>query len=573
MAGDAPFGFTGFNYDLFMLSYPRRASWSGLDSDIAVMASWRLGAVRVPMNLGMVQAARGVFPDDEAWAGEIAAHGLNTEWMAMLDHFVERAGKHGVRTIIDWHRGPVDPYDYWIGGVAQDAGSGKPGTAIAYLAPSPTERGELDMSNPEHLATLLDSHRWIAAHFKDDPAVLGVEIPHNEPHDAYMSIQSNWRRVTERCAAAVKAGDPERLTFTMPPAYGHDVSTAAPTWQVPFGVDGTAPHHYLPNAPVPTRDDAPDRHSPWLARDVDAVFSHAIASLFAPYSTSSVPVYNGEGGHYGFESFLPDMDKVEAADLMMEAGMVQYYAAGAAGQLHWSLWHNANDYVPFVESFARHYRRFSPVYAAGPVSWRGARVAVVQNPAAAPISNGHNWSAVPFVRLALDLHLGPFHLLTDDEVIDRLLTQVPSGLEQVDGLSASFDYDAVVVDRRNLDERVRSVLERDDLDVPVLWVDDMEQLGATALASFLTGAGVQVDRRTSPGVQLVTGPAHLLVYRRDERSPGRVRVHPRIPGDGPLRLVDESGTTVYDGTSADLWDRGVRVEIETWRSAILRIER
>lgn len=572
LEGDRPLGFTGFNYDLMMLGFPRRADWTGLDADIALMAYWGLGAVRVPLNLGMVQPVRGVFPDDDAWAGEMTSRGMNPEWMDMLDHFVERAGRHGVRLILDWHRFPVDPYDYWSGGRTQDAGTGKDGTAFAYLAPSLTERGTLNMSDPAHLDALLDAHRWLAAHFRGSPGLLGIEVPHNEPHDAYMSVQANWRRVTERAALAVKAGDPDRLTFAMAPAYGHDVSTAAPTWQLPGVVDGNAPHHYMPNAPIEPRPDAPDRHSPWLARDVDEVFSHAIASLFAPYSTSRAPVYNGEGGSYGWDSFLPDLTNVEAAELMIEAGLAQYYAAGAVGQLHWALWHNAKDFVPFEEIFDRLYRRYAPVYAAGPVDWRAAPVALVQNPAAVPVSNGHNWSVVPFVRLALDLHLPTFHLLTDDEIIDTMLTQVPTGLEQVDGLSAEFAYKAVVVDRRNLDERVRSVLDREDLGVPVLWLDDVATLTREDLARFLTGAGVPVDQKTGTDFQLIEGPEHLVVYRRAAKNPARTRIFPRVRRDGSFRLVAEDGGVAYEGNAGTLLARGLDLELEQWHSVILRIE-
>ncbi|MCC2594362.1 glycoside hydrolase family 5 protein [Tessaracoccus sp. OS52] len=571
MDGERRFGFTGFNYDLVMLRFPRNADWTALDADVALMAHWGLRAVRVPINLGMVQPARGVFPDDDAWLGEITSRGMNPQWLAMLDHFVEQAGKHGIRLILDWHRFPVDPYDYWSGGNNHDAGTGKPGTAFAYLAPSSTERGALDLSNPEHLAALLDSHKWLAGHYRGNGAVMGIEIPHNEPHDAFMSIQANWRRVTEKAALAVKGADPDRLVFAMVPAYGHDVSTAVATWQLPNLVDGNAPHHYLPNAPIDLRPDAQERRSPWLARDVDDVFSHAISSLFAPYSTSPVPVYNGEGGSYGWESFLPGMPQAEAGELMIEAGLAQYYAAGAVGQLHWALWHNASDFVPFREVFDEHFRRFSPVYAAGPVDWSGAQVALIQNPAAVPIANGHNFSVVPFVRLALDLHLPRFHLLTDDEVIDRLLTMVPTGLEQVDGLSAEFSYKAVVADRRNLDARVRSVLESESFDIPILWTDDLEELDADALADFLEGAGVLVDKRTSVDYQFAVGPEHLVVYRRGEKNPGRDKIHPRIEREGSFRLIAEDGSEVFSGTTDSLVHNGIRLPLEKWHSAIFRI--
>ncbi|GAA4902304.1 hypothetical protein GCM10025789_21230 [Tessaracoccus lubricantis] len=570
--GDKQFGFTGFNYDLVMLRFPRTADWTGLDADIALMAHWGLRAVRVPINLGMVQPARGVFPDDEAWTGEITSRAMNPQWLAMLDHFVAQAGKHGIRLVLDWHRFPVDPYDYWSGGNNHDAGTGRPGTAFSYLAPSPTERGTLNLSDPEHLATLLDTHRWIASHYKGNPNIMGIEIPHNEPHDAYMSVQANWRRIAELCALTIKQADPSRLVFAMVGAYGHDVSTSVATWQLPNLIDGNAPHHYMPNAPLPLRPDAQSRQSPWLARDVDDVFSHAIASLFAPYSTSRVPVYSGEGGSYGWDSFLPDMEQAAAGDLMIEAALVQYYAAGAIGKMHWALWHNARDFVPFRESFDKHFRRFSPVYAAGPVDWGAATLALVQNPAAVPIANGHNFSVVPFVKMALDLNVGPFHLLTDDEVIDRFLTMVPTGLEQVEGLTAAFDYDAVVVDRRNLDERVRAVLAGSNFPIPVLWVDDMAKLDRGQLADFLSQAGVPLDRRTSPDHQLVVGPEHLIVYRRASQNPGRHKVHPRIDRPAAFRLVAEDGRQVFSGTSAQLLSQGIEVPLEKWRSAIFRID-
>ncbi len=572
MDGDDAFGFTGFNYDLMMLKFPRTADWTGLDADIALMAAWGLRVVRVPINLGMVQPARGVFPDDDAWAAEISSRGMNTDWLGMLDHFVARAGAHGVRLVLDWHRYPVDPYDYWSGGNNHDAGTGKPGTGFGYLAPSATEKGTLNLADPEHLATLLDAHRWLAGHYKGDPNIMGIEIPHNEPHDAFMSIQANWRRITEQAALAVKSADADRLVFAMVPAYGHDVSTSVATWQLPNIVDGNAPHHYMPNAPLPLRGDAQERRSPWLARDVDAVFSHAIASLFAPYTTSPGPVYNGEGGSYGWESFLPGMSQQEAGDYMIEAGLAQYYAAGAVGQLHWALWHNATDFVPFRESFDRHFTRYAPVYAAGPVDWSVAEVAVIQNPAAVPIANGHNFAVVPFVRLALDLHIGPFHLLTDDEVIDRLLTMVPTGLEQVDGLSADFAYKAVVVDRRNLDERVRGVLETDGFPIPILWVDDMEAVKPQKLAQFLAGAGVPVDQRTSPDYQWTEGPRHVICYRRAAKNPGRDKVHPILRRSGSFRLLNEAGEQVFSGNAEALASQGIRVPLEKWRSAILRIE-
>lgn len=572
VADGAEIGFVGYNYDLFMLSFQQRNDWAAMDRDIATMAAWGLSALRLPTSFGLIQPAPGVFPGSDEWVAEYSSRKMNIRYFEMLEYFIERAGKHGIRVVIDWHRHPRDPYDYWHGGNNHDRGTGKPGVGIAWLAPDEYTTVDLDVSNPVHLKAITDTNTWIANHFRGNPNVLGIEVPYNEPHDAWTSIPSNWRKVLEKTAAAVKAGDPDRLTFAMAPAYGHDVASGPATWQLPTGVDGNAPHHYMSNAPIPVRDDAASLPAPWLARDIDAVFSHSVAALFAPYSTSPGPVYNGEGGSYGSNSFLPHLSASDAGDLMIEAGLVQYYAAGGVGQMHWGMWNNAGEFQPYVESFATQFPRFSPVYQAGPVDWSGARVAVIQNPAAVPISNGHNWSVVPWVKIALDVHLETYHLLTDDEIIDRLITQVPSGLEQVEGFSADFDYDAVVVDRRNLDARVLQILDRDDFEIPILWIDDMADLQADQLASFLTDAGVRVDTRTEAGLQLVQGPEHLVVYRRYGNENRRSPIRPRIRRDGSFRLVDEAGEVLYTGTAQQLERRGLPVKVATWRSLILRIE-
>lgn len=128
------------------------------------------------------------------------------------------------------------------------------------------------------------------------------------------------------------------------------------------------------------------------------------------------------------------------------------------------------------------------------------------------------------------------------------------------------------MDRRNLDERVRSVLAADGFPVPILWVDDMEALKPQKLAQFLSDAGVAVDQRTSTDHVWTEGPQHVVVYRRAAKNEDRDKIHPILKRTGTFRLVAESGQEVFSGDAAALAAQGIRVPLTKWRSAILRIE-
>jgi hypothetical protein len=564
------FGFVGVNYTPFYLGLTIRADYESLARHALQMRDWGVRVVRVPLDIGAVQPALGILPDQPGHAALLRKHRLDPAFVEQLDYFVAVAGELGIYTLIDWHGIALDPYRYFLGGQEQDRGSGKPGTAIAYLAPSPTERGEFDLADAKHVEALLNAHRWAARHFRGNPNLLGIEVPFNEPHTKYMAVEANWRTITDLAARAVAEGDPDRLTFALGPSYSHNNLLPSVTWLPPDRVTGGGHHFYQANGPVPTRADAATFREPWLARETEGTFGWSFPAVMLPFSAVDYPAYNGECGAHGARMVLPNLPAPEAAMVLIEAQLVQEYAAGMVGRLEWTLWDNANDFVPYLEVYRTLFRRFAPVFEAGPLDRMAAAVAFVQHPEAVPSSNGHNFACLPFAKAALDLHLSPVHYLTDEQLRYRASAELSVGLEQVVGSVESLGYKALVVDRRHLDPRTAALLPH--MGVPLLWLDDAEALTADALAVFLKQSGVAVDTGTPREIQLAEGPDHLVVYRRLDGGANPVRIHPLLKRAGSVALIGEDGKTAYQGDAAQLATTGFEVDLPLWRSAIYRIE-
>jgi hypothetical protein len=569
MVNDKPLGFVGVNYSPFHLDFTRRPDYREVVRDLVQIQSWGLKVVRVPISISIIQPAEGVFPDDPRWADIMRKHNLDPEVLPLLDYFIKLAGQMGIYTVIDWHGFPTDPYHYHSGGQPSEKGSGKAGEAVAWLALTATEAVEFAPGHERHRAAVLSTHTWIAKRYQGNPNLLGIEIPFNEPHDQFMAVEANWREFANLAAKAVALGDPDRLTFTMPSAYGHDNLSASATWLPPDRATGGAPHFYLANGPVAARPDARNYKQPYLAREIADTFAFAQASVFLPYSATNYPLYNGEGGEYGNEDFLPHEKHPDRAEWIIEAQIVQAYAAGWAGFLNWAIWNNPNDFVPYQDIYERVFKKFSPVYSAGPIDRTKADVAIVQSPGAVPPQNGMNHACVPFAKLALALHLPMVHYYTDPQFLYTFRASVPTGLEQVEEGSSLDRYKALIVDRRNLDVRAIKLAEMSG--VPVLWTDNAEEITPQQLAAFLEKNGVVVDTRTPEGLQIIEGPAHLLVYARANES-FQTKAYPILKRKGVFRLIDEAGQTVFEGDAASLASKGIAVKLPRWSTLIYRIE-
>ncbi len=558
-----PFAFLGINYTAFSLGLGRsKDDYALIAGAVKRFDGWGVSAVRLPLSISMIQAAEGVFPDNPKWREELESRKLDVGFIDELDYFLDLCNERGIYVAIDWHETPCDPYRYFTGGNTKDKGSGKPGNAIAWLCDDMTKAVKFDYSNPRHLKALVTTHAWMARHLKGRSNILGFEVPMNEPFDAYMSVQANWSRIVTECSLAIKREDPERLTFSQCANWAHNNEAWAFTWLNPYGLDGQGPHHYMANGPVPARKGA--KH--FMEREQDKTFALSMPSLLFASMVWRQPVYNGEGGEHGARDLLPELDYALAADYMYEATLAQCYAAGAAGHMNWTLLGPKDD----VDIYAKHGPRYAKLLKNGPVDWSKAEVALIQNTEAVHSSNGQNYSVVPFVDLMLSLHLGPVHLLPDDYLIYNGLARVSEGLEQVSGCSVDLaKYKAVVVDRRNLDARVSAILEKSG--AKILWTDNAGKLSIDELSAFLESAGVDVDRRSPPGIQIALGAKNVLLYRRAGEG-GRSVVYPAVKRSGPFKLIDESGKTLFEGTSAQLKEKGVDVELGKLRSLILEIE-
>ncbi len=558
-----PFAFVGINYTAFSLGLGRsKDDFALIAKAVKRFDGWGVSAVRLPLSISMIQAAEGGFPDSPKWREELESRKLDTGFIEELDYFLDLCNERGIYVLIDWHETPCNPYRYFTGGNTKDKDSGKPGEAIAWLCDDKTKTVKFDYSNPRHLKALLTTHAWMARHLKGRSSVLGFEVPMNEPYDAYMSVQANWSRIVTECSLAIKREDPERMTFSQCANWAHNNEAWAFTWLNPYGLDGQGPHHYMANGPVPARKGA--KH--FMERDQDKTFALSMPSLLFASMVWRQPVYNGEGGEHGAKELLPELEHSLAADYMYEATLAQSYAAGAAGHLNWTLLGPKDD----TAIYAKHGPRYAKLLKNGPVDWSRAEVALIQNTEAVHSSNGQNYSVPPFVDLMLSLHLGPVHLLPDDYLIYNGLSRVSEGLEQVSGCSVDLaKYKAVVVDRRNLDARVAAILERSG--AKILWSDNVGKLSLDELASFLEGAGVEVDRRSPAGLQVAIGAKNVLLYRRAGEG-GRSVVYPAVKRAGSFKLLDESGRTLFEGTAAQLKEKGFEVELGKWRSMILDIE-
>jgi len=569
-----PWAFLGTNYTPFMLGLSRKADYELVARNFRELSEWGFTAIRLPLAMAMIQPAPGVFPDSPEYKDTLRNADLDPRFFELIQYTVALGHHFGIRVVFDWHESAIDPYRYFTGGNVKDKGTGKPGSPLAWLAMPADKYPKADhpvfvlLDEPRQVKALLDTTSWLSAAFKGDGAVLGFEVPYNEPHERLISNDRNWRRLTAQAALSVKLSDPGALTFAMPSGWGHENVFVSSTWLIPDLVDGMAPHFYVGNGPIPVRDDASKRKYPYLAREVEPSLSLGLTALSLPYSTAGYPFYNGEGGGHGAESFLPDMPLNQATRIMIEAQVYQAFATGMAGYFEWTMWNFGfwrDTTVPNKELF----QRYSPVFAAGPLDLTRARVLFVQNPAAETNNNGHNHAAVAFARVALDLHLQPVHYMTDQQLVYTGQTMFSRGFEQVDasgeGLGA---YSAIIVDTRNMDKRALDIVRGSG--APVLEFDAERPIDVAAIGAFLEKSGVVVDRKTSTQFQLVEGPAHLLVYRRTAGD--ATRIYPRLAREGVFSLVAESGATVFTGTADTLAAEGVAVELTPYASAIFRIE-
>lgn len=570
-----PYAFLGVNYTPFQLGLSRNADFQLVARNFRELSDWGITAIRLTIGLATIQPAPGVFPDSPKYGETLKGANLDPRFFDLLRYAVKLGHHYGIRFVFDWHESWMDPYRYFLGGNPADAGSGEPGTPLAWLAmpkdkyPQEDHPLFISMAKPEHLEALFSTTSWMAEAFKGDGAILGFEVPYNEPHERQISNDRNWRWLVTQTATRVKNADPEALTFGMPAGWGHENVFISSTWLPPDALDGMTPHFYLSNGPIPVRPDADQRKYPYLAREVEPSLSLGLTALSLPYSAAGYPIYNGEGGGHGAESFLPDIPLNDATRIMIEAQIVQAYAGGMAGYFEWTMWNNdfwRKTTLPNKTLF----QRYAPLFRSGPVDYAKSDILFVQNPAAIPNANGHNFAAVACATVALELHLQPVHYMTDDQLIFSGQTMFSRGFEQVHSLASGLgSYKAIIVDNRNIDERAMAIVR--DSGIPFMEFGKDAPLEAKAVAEFLKKNSVPFDDKTSAEFQWVQGPEYLLVYRRSAGE--SARIFPFLKVDGDFKLIAEDGREAFSGNAAKLAADGFAVDLLKYTGTIYKIQR
>ena len=552
----------GINYTKFNIDGMNfQADYGRIRSDIERMYDMGITVIRIPINAGFLQPGQGIFPDNPLHKKILAEHDLNDQWMECLDYFIDYAGSFGMYSVLEYHDFPVDPFRYHFGGYNNHAvGTGVAGKAPAWMARDMTQSDEFNITRPLHYQALIDCHRWLARHYKGNPNIAFFEVPWNEPHDQFMSIEDNYRAVTKACVDAVKSEDPDRICMAMPAGWGHDNVTKTITWMLDSFVDGNAPHFYMANGPVPLRDDYQQYNENWLARDYDQTMEYSAPAMLLPFTAVDYPVFLGEGGDYGNETILPQYPADESAEIMLEAATVQFYGMDTVGFTSWTIWDDPTGFAE--EAYKKVLPRYADVYKGGKVVSRDADIAFVQNQFAATTENGHNYACVPIAKLAMDLHLLPgAHYYTEDQFQDKFS---PTNQD----MPLQLPYKAVVADKRNMTDTTIQQLEAQS--VPVLLCEDITQLTKEELAAFLTDAGVVIDQKTSEDIWVIEAPNHLVLYRRKNESNGSETVYPMLKHAGQFSLVDEQGGEVFRGTAQQLHETGFAAEVKKWEGNIYR---
>ena len=237
-------GLYGVNIFQSHMHWARRQDPEAYRTELAHIAASGFNAVRMPLNMSFFMPAQGVLPDDPRYAETLEAHRLPTGAMAFYDGLVAEAARLGLYVIPEFHELPTDPYRWFAGGVEQDRGTGKPGTAVAWMAKADAQskhHPDLDLAQTEVPKTLA----FLARHWRGVPNIVGIEVPWNEPIGD-ITQPGPFAAIVKACADAVKAADPDRLVLLCTVDWGAMVNYMPDesVWKIPDNVDILFPHFY-----------------------------------------------------------------------------------------------------------------------------------------------------------------------------------------------------------------------------------------------------------------------------------------------------------------------------------------
>jgi hypothetical protein len=534
---------TFFGVNLFEshLMWSRRQDPGPYEKELPQIAEFGFNALRMPLNMSWFEPKPGVFPDHPEYEATLTAHKLPTGALAFYDGLIRRAGELGLYVIPEFHELPSNPYRWFVGGNEKDKGTGKPGTAIAWMAKK-DEKGRYEADPELALTEVPKALAWLTTHWRGVPNIAGIEVPWNEPGGPLTRGEAYYELV-DACAKAVKAADPDRLVFMDAVDWGAMVNYMSDesTWRIPQEVDVLFPHFY------------PGMHS--NDSGADGTWSTTMASWSSWLAGSGKPLMVGEFGLAGVKRakyWQGDVGDLEYGRVLAGSA-AQWHAMGLDGIFCWA-WKRGlgNDLESgILNQGADQLVKWSEAQKNNPNVFSAARIAVVCTPRnrAQYGKRADLWS---ISHALLGVHLTPFATI--------FTTQVAA---QADCLGR---FDVVLVLDKDLPEDVSAKLR--GVKKPVAWIKP--DLSNLADAVALARKHVEPAGNWPGSVFVGMAPGEAVVFERAGQD-GPVRLQLAIPGaEGTGRLVDSDDETLYEGTAAKLGQDGFTLPLKPWQCVRLR---
>ena len=536
--------FIGTNTFHSHLEWSLALDYKAASRELAAIADQGFNLVRVPLNMSHVQPARGVFPNDTHYAGEMRRHNLDPQWIGFLDWLVDYAGGLGLYVILEFHELPTDPYRYFAGGDPKRKAENEPGGGVAWMSEDALQNGR-----PQTIEAIAEAHRFLSAHFRGHPAVAGIEVPFNEPHGEWWSKPQNYREAVVKCARAIKQADPSRLVFMGCESWGAGNANPTSTWDVPPQVDAVVPHFYLAlHAPLALRGD------PRSLTETARTYSAGGFAWALPFTACPVPVVLGEFGEAGGDPSVldPDTAAPTVAARVVEHTVALSLAAGVRGFCHWA-WGDEN-----AAGSAGHLRKYVPLFQPSEEQpqQRYPEVVLIVKVSEDKVAGGILQGLGPISDVMLDAQVTSVRLVWEDELDQALRTDVKA-------LDILWKARVIVVDKDVQWDGGHGLPDEK------VFRCDFSYPPPDELYRHMASQGIVLNRKSPSGILLLPNFNGMILYHRHGPA-GILIVYPLLERAGQFSLWGEgSSGPVFSGDAMALYEHGVQVEISQWQSTVL----
>lgn len=447
------------------------------------------------------------------------------EYLRFIDRTIEQCRRNGIYVILDLHQWPDSKewaWGWWP-----------------------------DVSIDEILDGLVELWRLLARRYRNEDALLGFDIPFNEPTQDWAMDDEKYRSIVERIIKVLKTEAPEKLIFMEPQDWGHhcDVADVHPIslWDFPEGVDAVYPHYYL-GIHYP-HTDKKEAYRGWLANWLSWFLKPTIIGEWGPFFEYVVASWAGEPKFEpGFDPEFPN-----GRSRCIDAHLSFFYAQGVQLTNQWA-WYGdpwAVDGSDTVFKFIHFWREHPPI----PFERAKVKVALVCNPRYRA-NYGQSTDLQILVNELLDCHICPFKTLFEAHI-----TQRPSILKQ---------FDALIVYTKGMKQEALNILRNSG--VPTMFVDEVRKNEHSGIAKFLKANRIKFDDKSSPELLIGYGLGGFVVFERYGKS-GEFKVHPMIEAKGKILVCDyETKEVLAKGSAEEVYKKGFKVRIERNRAKVFEVK-